>query len=510
VISILRVLSAIAALARLANFALLVPIPVALAYEPWVPHPNLAGIHLPGSVLVFATAAILVALFWVPARFFTRRLAESDLPDREAYVAVAVGWLVVAAFAMLPFLLSQAIPNPVEAYFEAMSGLTGTGSSVLHDASGMAPSLLFWRAFTQWLGGLGIIVLTVALLSKLTHGGLQLFRSEVAGQAPTRIQPRLAELARDLWRIYLAFTLLFIVVLAALLHFHVGRPPQEAFLSAMTDTFSAYGNGAFFRHAESVAVYGSAWVEGLLSVMMLAGATNFTLVFLLLRRGRLRPLLQDPELRFFYAIVAIAIVAVAASLWRFSPMYADEPLAAARHGAFAAISAATGTGLANADASLWPAATTAMLLLLILVGGTAGSAAGGVKAFRALVLFRTVRRELRRLPHPRAIIPVRVGGRTVAEDTVTAVVAFFFTYLTAWVAGTLLLSLFQPGFSLDEAAGASLAALGNVGASFGPVHEGGYGDLHWYSQVLLSGLMWIGRMEIFAALLLFTPSTWRD
>ncbi|MCA1819824.1 MAG: hypothetical protein LC620_07235, partial [Halobacteriales archaeon] len=202
-ISVLRVTSAIAAMVRLFSFAILIPIPVALAYEGWTK--PVLGLNLPPTVLVFGAAFLVATVFWVPARLLTRRIAGEDLPDREAYLTVAVGWLVVAAFAMLPFLLSRTIGNPVDAYFEAMSGLTGTGASVLGDPSALPASILFWRAFTQWLGGLGIIVLTVALLSKLTHGGLQLFRSDVAGQVPTRIQPRLVEVARGLWRIYLAF-----------------------------------------------------------------------------------------------------------------------------------------------------------------------------------------------------------------------------------------------------------------------------------------------------------------
>ena len=506
-ISILRVTSAIAGIARLASFALLLPIPVALLYEPWVPNPHLLGIVVPSTALVFAASFVLDTLFWVPARLVTRRIAHEDLADREAYLTVAIGWLVMGAFAMLPFILSRTIVHPVDAYFEAMSGLTGTGASVLGDPQRLPASILFWRAFTQWLGGLGIIVLTVALLSKLTHGGLQLFRGEVAGQAPTRIQPRLAEIARGLWRIYLAFTLIFIVALAALLHFHTGLDVPQAFLAGMTDTFSAYGNGAFSSHPSSVAFYHDAGVEGLLAVMMLAGATNFTLVFVLLRRGRWRPLVQDPELRFFLAWALAAVAAVSLILWQVDRL---SPRVALREGAFTAVSLATGTGLANAEYAHWPQAATVILFLLVLVGGTAGSAAGGVKAFRALVLLRTVRRELRRLLHPRAIIPVRVGSRVVAEDTVTAVVAFFFTYLIAWVVGAILLALFEPMFSIDAAAGASLSALGNVGTHFGILASAGYGSLHPQSKLLLTALMWFGRMEIFAAMLVFTPSSWRD
>lgn len=506
-ISVLRVVSAVASVARLASAALLVPIPIAFAYEEadWA----LGGLRVPHTALAFAASAVVACLFWVPARFATRRIAHEDLPERESYVAVALGWLAVAALAMLPFLLSQAIRSPVEAFFEAMSGLTGTGASVLADPSVLPESLLFWRAFTQWLGGLGFIVVIVALLSRLTHGGLQLFRGEVAGQAPTRVQPRLAEVARDLWRIYLAFTLIFIVALAALLHFHAGLDAPTAFLHGMTDTFSAYGNGAFFGHPASVASLDNGFAEALLAVMMLAGATNFTLVFLLLRRGRWRPLAHDPELRFYGAWVGAAVVLVAAILWRLDPAYRLDPVGALRHGAFDAISMATGSGLTTGDYAQWPPAAMMVLFLLILVGGTAGSAAGGVKAFRALLLLRTVRRELRRLLHPRAIIPVRVGRRVVPEETVTAVVAFFFTYLMAWVTGTLLLALFERGLPLEVAAGASLSALGNVGTHFGALAATGHGELHWYSQVLLTGLMWIGRMEIFAALLVFTPSTWK-
>lgn len=502
-IRVARIMSAVAAITRLFSFALLIPIPIALLYEPW--DDSLFGFtKAPGTVGVFLAAFVVCCAFWIPARLATRRVADQDLLDREAYLTMAVGWLVVTAFAMLPFLLSRSIASPLDAFFEAMSGLTGTGSTAMHgNLEGVPGSIVWWRAFTQWVGGLGIIILTVALLSKLTHGGLQLFRGEAGTSTASRIKPKVAEVARGLWRMYGVITLLFIAVLAAVVHFHAGVPAKQALFDSMVGTFSAYGNGAFTSPGLD-AVLGDGWVQVMLAVMMVAGATNFTLTFLLVRRAQARPLLANPEWRFF-AVWTFAAVAVTTGILALQP---GAKLAVLHDGAFTAISLATGAGLAAGHA-LWPQAAMLVLLVLVLVGGTAGSAAGGIKAFRALVLIRLVGRELRQLLHPRAILPLRVGSRVVPEGAVSAVIAFFFTFLGLWLMGSFLLLLFEPNPDLVAATGASLAALSNVGVGFGAL-AGGTASLAPASKLVLVALMWIGRMEIFAALLVFTPRSWRN
>ncbi|MEA3143307.1 MAG: trk/ktr system potassium uptake protein [Thermoplasmata archaeon] len=487
---------------RLTAVVLLAPIVVAYLYEP--SDTLVLGFLVPGGVLPFVVSAVLAVAVWLPLHIVTRRAAQEELLEREAYLAVALGWVVCTALAGLPFLAAGRL-GPVEAFFEAMSGLTGTGLSALAQVDGTSLSLLFWRALLQWVGGLAFIVLTAALLSRLTHGGLQFFRSEGGGHAGARIRPRLAETARELGKAYVGLTALFAVLLFFVFRFKLGMEDAPAALEAVVETFAAYGNGAFTLHANAP-FHDDGAVQAVLSLMMLAGATNITLAFLLVRRGQVRNLVTNSEWRFFFSLAAATVIGVGLLLIRAGA----APGHAVREAAFTVTSLATGSGLFSADYAVWPGAAQLLLLFAILVGGTAGSAAGGIKAFRALTLMKVVGREVRRLLHPRAVIPVRVGKRVVSEQTVSAVVAFFFTYLLAWLLGSFLLLVVESMGVLD-ATSVSLAALSNVGAGFGSVGPTiGTAHLTTLSKVVLSFLMWFGRMEVFAALLVFTPSSWRN
>lgn len=246
-IHIPRVLGAISAGVRLTGVLLLLPIVVAFAYEP---HDLAIGSFLvPSSITPFLASAALCGLLWIPLRIVTRRAMQEDLLEREAYLAVALGWLVCTALAGLPFLASGTL-GPLESFFEAMSGLTGTGLTALHSIDGTAVSLLFWRALLQWIGGLAFIVLTAALLSRLTHGGLQFFRRET-GQTGVRLRPHLAKTARELGKAYLGLTALFVALLFLVLRFRLGMEDGQAILESIVETFAAYGNGAFTLHANS-------------------------------------------------------------------------------------------------------------------------------------------------------------------------------------------------------------------------------------------------------------------
>lgn len=508
-IRLARILSAIAAAVRLTALVLLVPIVVAFLYEErdTLLAGSLAAFPVPSAALPFVVSAVLAAAVWLPLRILTRRAAEEELLEREAYLAVGLGWIVCTALAGLPFLVAGAL-GPLEAFFEAMSGLTGTGLSTLHSVEATGTALLFWRALLQWVGGLAFIVLTAALLSRLTHGGLQFFRSEGSGHAGARIRPRLAETARELGKAYVGLTVLFAVLLFAVLRIKLRMDDAPAALEALVETFAAYGNGAFTLHspAAAAALHDDGAVQAVLSLMMLAGATNVTLAFLLVRRGQVRNLVTNPEWRFFFGLVAATVLGVALLLVRAGL----DPSGSLREAAFTVTSLATGSGLFSTDYAIWPGAAQVLLLFAILVGGTAGSAAGGIKAFRALTLLKVVGREVRRLLHPRAVIPVRVGRRVVPEQTVSAVVAFFFTYLLAWMGGALLL-LVAESMGVNDATSISLAALSNVGAGFGSVGPTiGTAHLTSLSKGVLSFLMWFGRMEVFAALLVFTPSSWKN
>ena len=501
-----RILFAMATVIRLWSFANLVPIPVAFLYdERDLP---LWGVAVPAAAVAFLASFFIATMVWVPLRFLTRRAVDEDLNDREAYLTVALGWLLIALFAMMPFLLLGAFRTPVDAYFEAMSGLTTTGMSTLSQIDDAPRSLLFFRGFLQWIGGLGIIVLMVALLFRLTHGGVRLFQAESAGHS-TRIRPKLRETARTLWLMYAAITLGAAATLAVLFTAHLGMGLEDASFYGLLYGMSAFSTGGFAPHGASVSAFDSAALEAVLVVLMLAGATNFSLVFLAVRRLQVRPLLRSIEWRFFIAVYGVAfavgVLILATHGW--------GPLQAVREAAFNVASIYTGTGFASADYAAWPPAGLLLLLFLMFAGGMAGSTAGAIKSVRWLILFKIVTRELRRLLHPRAVIPVRLGDRIIEERTVSTVVAFFLTYMILWAAGAGLLVTLQPGLGVFDGSALAASAIGNVGGGLGvagPFASPGVPGFEPATKAVLMTLMWLGRLELFTALLLFLPQSWRN
>lgn len=503
-IRVRRVLSAVASALRVFSFAFLLPLPVALAYERSTV-PLIAGIEVPGSVAAFLGSFVAATLVWVPLRLATRSVQGEDLLEREGYLAVGLGWLVAAVLAGLPFLAAGEFDDPVDAFFEAMAGLTGTASTSLDGLAAMPESLLFWRALLPWIGGLAIIVLLVALLARLTQGGLPGAQGTgISGGA--RLRPKLAETARSLWMMYASATLVVVVVLAALLAWRAGLAADEAVFQGLVQGMGAYSLGGIADPAGRWPGAGDALVDGWVTLAMLAGGTNFLLAFAVLRRGQVRALLVNSEWRFYIGSFAVGVVLVVLLLVR----EGLEVRGAVHEAAYTVASMLTGTGTYIVDHAAWPPAVLFVLLLLMLLGASSGSPSGGVKAFRWLVLGRLVLRELRKLLHPKAVIPVRVGPTVVKEETVATVMAFFFTYLVLWTAGTVVLLAIEPSLDATDSAAASASALGNVGGGFGdlgPRH--GYADLLPASKLLLAALMWLGRLEIFTALLLLHPLAWR-
>jgi trk system potassium uptake protein len=499
-----RVLSAVASALRLFSFAFLLPVPVALAYER-ATLPLVAGIEVPATLAAFLGSFLAATLVWVPLRLATRGVQDDDLLEREGYLAVALGWLVAAVLAMLPFLASGEMRDPVDAFFEAMSGLTGTASTGLDGLASVPESLVFWRALLPWIGGLAIIVLLVALLARLTQGGLTLAQGTgIAGGA--RLRPKLAEAARSLWIMYASATLAVVAVLAFLLASRAGLDARTALFQGLVQGMGAYALGGIADPAGPWPGAGDWAVDLWLTVAMLVGGTNFVLTFAVLRRGDVKSLVANPEWRFYMLSFAAGAGLVALLLLR-----DGLALASAVHEAvFTAASLLTGTGTYIVDYATWMPATLFVLLLLMLLGASSGSPSGGVKAFRWLVLGRLVLRELRKLLHPKAMLPVRVGATVVKEDTVATIMAFFFTYLVAWTVGTVVLLAVEPRLDATDSAAAAASALGNVGAGFGILGPTrGYADLLPASKLLLAALMWLGRLEIFTALLLLHPLSWK-
>ncbi len=513
----LRVVNALGRLLRLWSLTLLFPIPVGLWFEER--DTVLAGLPaVPRSTLVFLAAFLTSAALWGPAILLGRRVREEEMLDREGYLTVALAWLLMALLGMLPFLYSGVLRSPVDAFFESMSGFTGTGSSViLEPLEGVDKAILFWRALSQWIGGLGIIVLFVAFLSGIARGGLQLFQAEAASHIATRLKPKLAETARTLLGLYATVTAVMVALLTPLLL----RTPavagwDVALFDATAHVFAAYGTGGFSTHTASIAYYDDAWVEGALTLFMLFGGVNFSLVYLLFRERDSR-LFRTSEFRFYVGAYAVAMAVNAAILMfarpteGFGEVTRLGPLAALRHSSFTVASLYTGTGFSTADYAVWPQGSLLILILVMFFGGMAGSTSSAIKSFRWLILLKTVVRELRHMVHPRAILPVRLGTRVIEPGTVSSVAGFFFVYLAVWIAGTLIVVVTDPLLGIVDGTAATASNLGNVGGGLGNVGPShGYGGLLWSSKLVLTLMMWVGRLEIFPVLLLLIPKIWRN
>ncbi|MCS6937197.1 MAG: TrkH family potassium uptake protein [Candidatus Bipolaricaulota bacterium] len=420
---------------------------------------------------------------------------DQDIRWREGFLVVALVWLLVAFLGALPFVLWGTL-SPLDAYFEAMSGFTTTGATVIAHVEELPRSLLLWRAFTQWLGGMGIIVLAVAILSKLGVGGTQLMDAEAPGPTLERLTPRIRETARLLWGVYVGCTLLNILLLMAC---------GLSWFDATAHAFTTISTGGFStRDAGFTALPASAqWVTML---FMTLGGLNFALLYRALLRRQGAALLQETETRFYVGLLLGATLV----LWVHLGLGWEN----LRHSAFQAISIMTTTGYASTDFDRWAPLGKMVLLLLMFLGGCSGSTAGSIKVIRTWVVLRFIGRETQKVIHPRVVRPIRVSGRVISEETVRAVAVFSIFYITIFALGSLLvlIDFARRGLEISilEAASAVAATLGNVGPGFGMVGPmSTYADLPTMSKALLIFLMWAGRLEIFPVIVLFMRSYWK-
>lgn len=499
--TIARVASAVGAMLRPFSLAFLVPAIAAYIYEP---HDlTLIGIDLPENTYHFITAFLGVNLLAIPVGLATRNVEEEDLTDREGYLVVSLAWLVLPAAATVPFVLADVHLHVFDAYVDAIAALTTTGFSTLPDPGAMDPSLLLWRALLQWLGAIGIVALGMALLSKLTHGGLRLAPHDASMQTSKRLRPKMMDTARALLWLYAGVTMVLLALLLAIF-LGQGQGAKDAALDAMLHVFGAFSTGGFARDA---------FVHDLglptlfvLGLAMLLGATGFN-VLLAVRSGNLRAAARDPEWRFFLVGMLTVAVGLAGALW----LRGMDPALALRDGSWATLSAMTSNGLRTVPYGDWPTVVVFALGVLVFVGGCSGSAAGGLKAFRILILLKIVQRQLRILLHPRAVAPVRIGRTVLSDAAVATAVAFTFTTVLLWLAGTLVLALLEPQLTPMAAASGAAASLSNAGLTFHGFAPGGsLADLSYASRAVVMALMWLGRLEVFAALLLFYPASWRS
>ncbi len=468
----------VAALSALMAVFLLLPLGLALLRsEPFFP-------------FVVASA---VALAFAGAGAYLGRNARGNLSTRDGFLVVCMGWVSASAIAALPYVASGHL-GPVDAWFEAVSGITTTGSTILTDIEALPRSILLWRSFTQWIGGMGIILFTIAILPLLGVGGMQLFKAEVPGPVADKISPRLAVTARNLWMIYVGLT-----ALEWLLLFLGGMPA----LDALDHSFTTLATGGFSPRNASIAAYDSHFIRVVIIVFMFLAGTNFVLHFKAVT-GRVRDVFSDEEFRWYLALIAIFLFPATLLLTlRGTPF-----LQALEDSAFTVISLMTTTGYATADFELWPLAMHGAIVILLVLGGMAGSTGGGVKTMRTLLAFRALRSSFRRMEHPHAVRPVVYRRRPVPAEVLAAIWGFFAAYILLAVIGMLVINLH--GIDLVTSWTASMTALGNVGPGLGEV--GPTDNFAWMSapvKLVLSFLMLCGRLELYTVLLLFAPSFWR-
>jgi trk system potassium uptake protein TrkH len=447
------------------------------------------------GALSFLASALITALFGLLG--FWLGEAGGDLYRREGILMVVGGWVLASLFGALPYLFSATLTHPVDAFFEAASGFTTTGATVLVDIEAVARGVLFWRSFTQWLGGMGIIVLFVALLPELGPGARFLYKLEVPGPTAETLSPRIRDTAAILWRIYLGFTLAeTLLLLLSGLNLY----------DALTHTFSTLSTGGFSPHGESIAAFGSPLVSLIIILFMVLAGGNFSLYYGVLR-GRGWNLLKDPEFRIYLALLAFGTTIVAWDLLR-SGTYARAGRAGLE-ALFQVVSIMSTTGFATADFDTWPSLSRVLLVVLMFVGGSAGSTAGSMKVMRMVIGLKSTLREVRLIFSPNAVISVIIGGKQVPEPVVRSVAGFFILFLTSWGLGAWLLTL--GGAEPVTAATASIATLGNVGPGLeavGPVQN--YAFFSPEHKLLMVLLMWLGRLEVYSIAALFTLRFWRS
>jgi len=442
----------------------------------------------------FAGSALIGGVIGGVALWFGRGMAE--LRVREGFAVVTLGWLCVGLLGAVPFVLSGQIPSFTDAAFESISGFTTTGASILTDVESRSHATLFWRATTHWLGGMGIVLLALAILPLLGVGGMQLYRAEVPGPVPDRLTPRIRETAKLLWGVYLLLTAAetLLLVLAGLDLFE-----------AVCHAFATMATGGFSTRNGSVGGFESAAVDWIVIVFMFLAGTNFTLHFLALRRQP-RAYWRDEEFRFFLKVLLGAVLLILAALLG-TGCYSSLA-EAVRKAVFQVMAICTTTGFATADFLLWPPVAHAILLLLMAIGGCAGSTGGGIKVMRVLILLKHAKAELKKLLHPRGVYNLWFNERTVSPSLATNVLGFFMLFMLVFVCGVVVLTL--GGRDLVTSVGATAATLGNIGPGLGKVGPAeNYAFLVDWEKWLLVLFMLIGRLEIYTVLILFLPEAWR-
>ena len=447
---------------------------------------------------VFLLSTIITLLAGVIGLLVGHR-AESRMGEREGYVIVAMVWVVFSAFGLLPYYLSGQVPSLTDAWFESMSGFTTTGATIIPNLDVITHGLLFWRSLTQWIGGMGIIVLSIAILPIFGLNGMQLYAAEVTGLTYEKLSPRIADTAKMMWSIYLLLTATEVAALWLC--------GMDVF-DAICHSFSTIATGGFSTHNNSLEFYDSAAIHYTVTFFMFISGINFVLLIYLLR-GKARNFFQDEELRWYSVAVLVFAIALTLGLYIARPGWTALHMERAfRDSLFTVISSMTSTGYTISDYMYWPIVAWVVIFFLMLTGACAGSTAGGIKWVRLSIIMKNGVAEFQRRIHPNAIVLVKLNDKAVPQQTINNIMAFLIFYVFIIVVTVVIFC--ASGVNFDESIGAAVSAIGNVGISIGQFGPAGtYAEFPTVAKWVMSFVMLIGRLEIFTVLLLFTKALWR-
>ncbi|TBV27805.1 MULTISPECIES: TrkH family potassium uptake protein [Flavobacteriaceae] len=457
------------------------------------------------KLLLSGALVLLVGVFLMVGTKNHRK----EMNKREGYIVVAFGWIVMALSGSLPYLLTSTIPQFTSAFFETMSGYTTTGATILNDIEVVPKGVLFWRSTTHWIGGMGIIVLAIAILPLLGIGGMQMFAAEAPGPSADKLHPRITDTAKRLWLIYFGYTAAETILL---------KVAGMSFFDALNHSMCTLSTGGFSTKNASVAYWnGQPIIQYIIIVFMFLAGTNFVLSYFAFK-GKVQKAIQDEEFKLYFKFIAIFTI-IAAVIIYFNadaslssiehPMVWGKAESSFRHALFQVLSVVTTTGFITADYTLWSPFLVVFFFGLMFLGGSAGSTSGGVKVVRHLILIKNGFLEFKRALHPNAILPVRYNKRSIQGEIVFNILGFFILYMLSFIVGALVFSMFQIDF--ESSIGLAASSLGNVGpalGNFGPVNN--YAALPLLAQWWASFLMLIGRLELFTVLILLTPFFWRN
>ncbi|MEZ4801928.1 MAG: potassium transporter TrkG [Gelidibacter sp.] len=465
-------------------------------------------IYSDGMTLELFTSGIAVLIIGVILMLLTKKHSKV-MNKREGYIVVTFGWIVMAASGAIPYMITNVIPSFTSAFFETMSGYTTTGATILNDIEVVPQGVLFWRSTTHWIGGMGIIVLAIAILPLLGIGGMQLFAAEAPGPSADKLHPRITDTAKRLWLIYFGYTVAETILLQA---------AGMSFFDAINHSMSTLSTGGFSTKNASVAYWNDVpLIQYIIILFMFLAGSNFVLSYYAFK-GKIQKALGDEELCWYFRFIASFTIIVALIIYfraDFAISTIDHPQvwgkaeASFRHGLFQVLTVITTTGFISADYTLWTPFLVVFFFGIMFLGGSAGSTSGGVKVMRHLILIKNGFLEFKRALHPNAILPVRYNSKAISGEIVFNILGFFILYMLSFIVGALVFSMFQIDFI--SAVGLSASSLGNIGpalGSFGPVNN--YAALPPMAQWWSSFLMLIGRLELFTVLILLTPFFWRN